>query len=151
MKAFHFKLERILSLRKHREREWEVKLAEITGRCVNLEREIDERKRKKSDMFLHPVRFFEIGEYLSTHRYMARLEQEIDKKVKELTSCLRTREEIQAEYLKHSRERKVLDNLREKRMAEYMHTQKVEEVKQVDDINTGRAARAIERVADRES
>ncbi len=151
MKAFHFKLERILSLRKHREREWEVKLAEITGRCVNLEREIDERKRKKSDMFLHPVRFFETGEYLSTHRYMARLEQEIDKKVKELTSYLRTREEIQAEYLKHSRERKVLDNLREKRMAEYMHTQKVEEVKQVDDINTGRAARAIERVADRES
>jgi len=82
---------------------------------------------------------------------MARLTQEIEKKSAELKSCRRKREEIQAEYLKCSRDRKVLDNLKEKRMAEYMRAQKIEEVKQVDDINTGRAARAIERAASRES
>ena len=58
---------------------------------------------------------------------------------------------MQAEYLKYSRERKVLDNLKEKRAAEYAAGQKIEEVKQIDDINTGRAARRKERVAHRES
>ena len=52
MKAFRFKLERILSLRKHREREWEIKLAEITGECVRLSREIEERSMSKAEAFL---------------------------------------------------------------------------------------------------
>ena len=151
MKAFRFKLERILSLRKYREREWEIKLAGITGECVRLSREIEERSLRKADAFLKGTTGEEVGVYLSTHRYMARLDQEIDKKSTELAVCQRKREEIKLEYLKYSRERKVLDNLKEKRAEEYADEQKIEEVKQIDDINTGRAARSRERIAGRES
>ena len=139
MRAFRFKLERILTLRKHREREWEIKLAEITGKCVALRREIEDAASKKADAFFHQRP--DTWEYLTTHRYMRRLDQEIRKKSEELAVREQEREKVQAEYLKYSRNRKVLDKLKEKREAEYMHQQKVEEVKQIDDINTGRAAR----------
>jgi flagellar protein FliJ len=142
MKAFRFKLERILSLRKHREREWEIKLAVITGECVNLSREIEERTIRKANTFLKGAAGEEAGVYLASHRYMARLDQEIEKKSTELAVCERKREEVQVEYLKYSRDRKVLDKLKEKRAAEYSSEQKIEEVKQIDDINTGRAARS---------
>ncbi|MBN1686236.1 MAG: flagellar export protein FliJ [Spirochaetales bacterium] len=151
MKAFRFKLERILALRKHREHEWEIKLAEITGKCVKLMREIEERKSKKTGALLNGATGTEAEDYLSVHRYMARLDQEIQVRKIELESCERKRERVQAEYLRYSRERKVLDNLKEKRKAEYLGAQKVEEVKQIDDINTVRAARVLARAADRES
>ena len=141
MKAFRFKLERILSLRKHREREWEIKLAEITGECVRLTREIEERSMRKAEAFMKGAPAKEAQAFLMVHRYMVRLDQEIEKKSAELAVCEQKREEVKREYLKYSRERKVLDNLKEKRAAEYAAQQKVEEVKQIDDINTGRAAR----------
>lgn len=142
MKAFRFKLERILLLRKHREREWEIRLAGITGECVGLSREIEERTLRKADAFLTGTTGEEAQVFLTAHRYMARLDQEIEKKSAELAVCERKREEIQAGYLKYSRERKVLDKLKEKRAAEYSAEQKIEEVKHIDDINTGRAKRS---------
>jgi flagellar FliJ protein len=151
MRAFSFKLERILSLRKHREREWEIRLAGITGECVRLSREIEERTMRKAEAFLHPATGVEVEAYIQRHRFMARLDQEIEKKNAELAVCEGEREKIQAEYVKYSRERKVLDNLKDKRAAEYAAEQKIEEVKQIDDINTVRAARGRERLADRES
>ena len=42
MQRFQFRLERLLDLRKYREREWELKLAEITGICLMIRRRIEE-------------------------------------------------------------------------------------------------------------
>ncbi len=141
MKAFHFKLERILSLRKHREREWEIRLAEVTGRCVQLSREIEDRNRRKGETLLQMPGAGSVSGYLAIHGYMKRLEQEMEKKSAELAVAEQEREAVQEKYLEYSRERKVLDNLKEKREREYRKTQKMEEVKEIDDINTGRAAR----------
>ena len=141
MRAFHYRLERLLSLRRHREREWEIRLAEVTGHCVKLAREIEERSFKKAEALLSGLRGESVHDYLVTHEYMKRLDQEIEKKGAELAVRERERGEIQTEYLKASRDRKVLDNLKAKREAEYRKEQKVEEVKEIDDINTGRAAR----------
>ena len=151
MKAFQFKLERILSLRKHREREWEMKLAEITGKCVTLMREIKERQMKKADTFLHRAEGGAAAEYLWAHRYMMRLDHEIENRTVELQLCERKREQVRKEYVKHSRDRKVLENLKDKRKVEYIDQQKIEEVKEIDDINTGRAARVLGSAAGRES
>ena len=141
MRAFQFKLERLLSLRKYRERELEIRLAEATGRCVRFTREIEERNVRKVQSLGTALRGDTVEEYLDIHRYIKRLDQEIERKSAELTAAEQTRKEIQADYLEASRERKVLDNLKTKREAEYRKAQKVEDVKQIDDINTGRAAR----------
>ena len=100
MKRFRFKLERILSLRKHREREWEIKLAEITGECVRLAREIEERSISKAEVFMKGAPAGEAHAFLTVHRYMARLDQEIAKKSAELAVCEQKREEVKREYLK---------------------------------------------------
>jgi len=150
MKAFHFKLERLLNLRKYREREWEIRLAEVTGRCVRLSKEIEERTGRKAEVFLRGNLGASASEYLAVHGFMKRLDQEIERKSAELASNEREREAVQEKYLEYSRERKVLDNLKAKRESEYRKIQKVEEVKQIDDINTGRAAR-VKSAAGRES
>jgi flagellar FliJ protein len=141
VKAFKFKLERILSLRKYREREWEIKLAAVTGECVQLRREIEEREEGSVRELKQRSGLLETRALLASHLYMARLQQESAKKRSKLSEKERQREEVQREYLDASKDRKVLDKLKEKRSSSYVKEQKVEEVKQVDDINTGRAAR----------
>ncbi|MBT3276086.1 MAG: flagellar export protein FliJ [Spirochaetales bacterium] len=145
MKSFKFKLERILSLRKYREREWEIRLAGVTGECVKLRREIEDRGMRKAKAFLdsHEKSTGEIDsvELLNSYRYMSRLDQESEKKGLELAEWEIKREEVQASYLDASRQRKVLDKLKEKRSFSYLKEQKTEEIKEIDDINTGRAAR----------
>ena len=142
MKRFRYKLERILSLRAYSEREWELKLAKATGRCVRLAREIDDRNLRKARSALKGVRKEDnVANLLQNHLYMSRLDQEMQKRHGQLLEREKEREEVQSSYLKASRKRKVLSNLKEKRSIAYIKEQKVEEVKEIDDINTGRAAR----------
>lgn len=142
MKAFQFKLDRILAIRKHREQEWEIRLAAATGECVRLRRDIQSRIERKAEALRRIGReHLDAGELLESHLYMARLDQEAARKSGELVACERERERIQAGYLEASRNRKVLDKLREKRSAGYLKEQRAEEIKHLDDINTGRAAR----------
>jgi flagellar FliJ protein len=142
MRAFRFKLERILSLRRHAERDWEIRLAGITGKCVSLRRDIEDRMERKAETMLQgSTRGASAEELLMKHRYMARLDQEAGKKHEELSESEQKREEVQAQYVEASKERKILDKLKEKRSATYIKHQRVEEAKQIDDINTGRASR----------
>ena len=56
-------------------------------------------------------------------------------------------EKVRARYLEASKERKVLDKLKERRAQEYYDQQRDEEFKTVDDLNTSAAAsRGIEKV-----
>jgi flagellar protein FliJ len=142
MKAFQFKLERILAIRKHREREWEIRLAQATGECVQLRRDIESRVMHKAEALRRMgLEHLGAGEMLESHLYMARLDQEAERKSAELVVCERERERIQGHYLEASKDRKVLDKLREKRSGGYLKEQRTEEIKELDDINTGRAAR----------
>ena len=151
MKAFRFKLERILALRKHREREWEIRLAGITGECVRLRREIEERdlNRAKALVDSIPGRTGELDvlDLINSQNYINRLEQEVERKGIDLAGCEAKREEVQASFLEVSRDRKVLDKLKEKRSFGYKKSQRIEEIKQIDDINTGRAVRAAKRLS----
>ena len=122
MRAFRFKLERILALRKYREREWEIKLAGATGECVQLRRDIEDREARKAGALNYAPDH-------TTHLYMARLQQEADRKAKELIEAEKRREEVQTEYLVASRDRKVLDKLKEKRSGAYLKEQKVRRLK----------------------
>ncbi len=142
MKAFTFKLERILSIRKHRELEWEIRLAGITRECLQLRRDIAARMELKAVALMQQGREYpDARVLLESHLYMARLDQESERKSSELSVCEQKRDQIKASYLEASRDRKVLDKLREKRAAAYLKEQRDGEFKQIDDFNTGRAAR----------
>ena len=141
MKRFRFKLERILSLRAYKERDWELKLAGATGKCIQLTREIEDRTRMKAHSAMRSIDKREvIKDLVQNHLYMSRLDQEIQNMHIQLIEREKEREEIQIAYLEASKDRKVLSNLKEKRSSAYSKERRVEEVKENDDINTGRVA-----------
>ena len=147
MKRFRFRLEQVFEIRKYREREWELKLAKITGICLAIRRrisDIDEqigltigslfRDRETADSNQNIAGYAYL---ISKELYMTRLRQERKEKEGELEKCETERKEVQEEYLSHSRKRKVLEKLKEKQEQEYYALMKKEEFKQMDDINNG--------------
>jgi flagellar protein FliJ len=140
MKRFQFRLEHLLELRKYKEREWELKLAKITGVCLALGRRITEIGREINLTIQSLFEAGSIGDYsyrISRELFMTRLRQERKEKEFELEKREEERKKVQEEYLVHSRKRKVLEKLKEKQEQEYYILMKKEEFKALDDINNG--------------
>ncbi|TFG61170.1 MAG: flagellar export protein FliJ [Spirochaetales bacterium] len=138
MRRFLFKLERLLEIRKFREHEWELKLAEITGRCVRIEQLIRELSDEKMRIFLDrgTEAFKDLNRLALASLYMQRLSVKInDEKIKLEEEELKRRG-VQEGYMEASRARKSLDKLKEKRGAEYYREQEAADIKAVDEINT---------------
>lgn len=142
MKAFRFNLERILRLRAHREREWELRLAEVTGTCIQLRRRIDQAYRfKAEELSTRFSRGTDIAELAASDRYVDRLDQETSRNEAALRREEERRESVQAAFLEAQRERKVLEKLKERRAEEHRREQRLEEIALTDDMNSGRAVR----------
>lgn len=143
MKRFVFRLERLLTLRKYAEREWELKLAEATGKCIVERREIEQRLEHKAAAFKN---FFGGGlstlELAASHLYLARLDQEIERHERALAGFELEREKVQKDYLAASKQRKILDKLSERQLRAHQKEQNKKDIEQIDDINSGRAARS---------
>ena len=140
MKRFVYRLDRLLSLRRHKEEEWERNLAVATGKVVGTQREIEERVKQKAGALVGQYRGgAEVLHLLATNAYMRRLDQEIEHRQHLLVQYQLEREKVTERYLLASRDRKILDRLKEKRAAEYRKEQRIEEVKELDDITSGRA------------
>ncbi len=140
MKRFRFKLQRLIELRAYREHEWEIKLGEITGKCVSLKNGIRDRKKRKREVFKTRTSGDQAYES-SIEFYIKRLDIEVIRLKDQLADAEKLRKEVRTEYLEASKKRKVLDKLREKRGLEFRKEQLSADVKAVDDINTGAAAR----------
>jgi flagellar protein FliJ len=144
MRKFKFRLQRFLDIRKYKEREWELKLAAITGECISIENKIEENIKKivinmkKRAMHAESI---DIETFLSFENYIVRLEHENENLREELVLKELEREKIQKSYLEASKERKVLEKLKEKKEAEYYENQRKEEFKEADDITNSRYKR----------
>lgn len=144
MKRFRFRLERLLEIRAHRERQWLAKLAEASGHCLRLSREIDQKSDAARGAFLTEVkRGAELDLALLNYRdrYIERLGKEKRRLKQELDRRVQHREEVQKKYGEVSREKKILEKLKERRQAEYYAGARLEEFKVQDDLNSGQFAR----------
>jgi len=72
--------------------------------------------------------------------YMRRIDAQTKSDLQELEAKEREREEVREGYLAASRDRKVLDRLKERRIAAYRREQLKEETLQVDDMSGSSAA-----------
>ena len=98
MKSFTFRLERLLFLRKHKEREWELKLAEATGKCIVERKEIEHRLSLKAVAFRDYFSgTLSAAELAASNLYLARLDQEIERHERMLSGFELEREKMQAE------------------------------------------------------
>ena len=145
MRKFRFSLQRLLDIRRHREKEWEWKLAAATGACVLTRDQIESRRRdelrtlKERGLFTHVV---DINDLYSRDMYQQRMLVEIHSLTAILAENEAKRQAVQTRYVTASQKRKALDKLRERREADHRKQQRREESKDLDDINNGSGARS---------
>ncbi|MBN1698343.1 MAG: flagellar export protein FliJ [Spirochaetales bacterium] len=139
MKRFRFRLEQLLTLRRYREREWEIKLAGITGIVVTIENRIgllvQEAQRALKAQFSCEGKP-DYNFLAASEEYINRLRLEKKECLAELEKRKRELAEVQNEYLEHAKRRKVLEHLKERQEAVYYRKQRNEEAKVSDDMST---------------
>lgn len=144
MRRFQFRLERLLDLRRWREREWELALAKVLGECLLLENRITEIAAligtSRLAAFTAGTRV-DVEAMARRELYVQRLLAERTRAQAALEEKRREMEKVRAKYLEVSKERKVLDKLRERRSVEYYDRQRDEEYRTADDMNTAAAGK----------
>lgn len=142
MKQYRFRLDRLLTIRKYRELEWELKLAAATGECVRLANEIQEMDGERRSTLAQRYRGGGLDmDYLAAAElYMRKIDARTAADRSALVERERERDEVRAGYLEASKERKVLDRLRDRRAAADRREQLIEEIGEVDDITGSVAA-----------
>jgi flagellar FliJ protein len=135
MKPFVFRLEKLLNLRKHYEDEAKIELGRAVGVLAELEGKIRalaaERVRAAAAQFQPGNNAILIQQYMY---YLIRLDNIKDQLLKEAAMAELKVEEAREAFIEASRERKVLDSLKEKKQKEYHKTKLNEETKVLDDI-----------------
>ena len=119
MKAFTFNLEKVLDLRKFHEEEAKIELGRAVGALAELEGKImslaEERTKAAASQFNPENSPATIQQYMY---YIMRLDQFKEYLLNEAAMAEVKVEKAREAYLEASRERKVLDKLKEKRQAE---------------------------------
>ena len=142
MKRFSFNLEKVLQLRKHRERETEIELGRTIAYLQNIEAQLAELalllNRAAGGRF-DPGHDFSVTQ--DYNFYILRLENTRDRLLKEAAQAEARVEEARGLYLEASRDRKALDKLKEIRQKEYRREYFAEETRALDDLSGGREAR----------
>jgi len=144
MRRFQFRLERFLELRRWKEREWELKLARALGECLLLEqriRQIGEEIGASRLAEYTEGRRVDVEAMARRELYVQRLAVERERAQVTLEEKRRELEKVRARYLEASKDRKVLDKLKERRSEEYYDRQLDEEYRTADDLNNSAAAR----------
>jgi flagellar FliJ protein len=136
MKKFSFNLEKVLVLRKYREQETQIEL----GRAIGVLSEIENRIMfNAEERFRAGDRFSGDGAMIRSYMlYIDRLDIEKDQLLIDAAQAEQKVEEAREVFLEASRERKVLDKLKEKRAVEYKKFALAEDTKTMDDLASAR-------------
>lgn len=140
MKRFNYKLEKVLRLRENHERETEIELGKAVGVLSAIEagiKNVAEEKilaaRNRFSGNFNQMRAFEF--------YITRLDKTRDTLLENAALAELEVERTRAIYLEASRDRKIISRLKERQEREYRHAVNLEEIKNIDDISSGLAAR----------
>ena len=137
MKAFSFSLEKVLNLRKYYEDEAKIELGRTVGILAELESNIrfvaEERVRAASAQFSPGNTAAEMQQYMF---YLLRLDNTKERLLREAALAELKVEEARNVFLEASRERKILDKLKEKREKDYRKFALAEETKILDDVSS---------------
>ena len=145
MKRFRFRLEKLLAIKKHYEKDWELKLAKTAGECIRIENEMDHNMMEKArTLFSRKLRGpVEVNTLIASELYMQRLTWRNGTLEDELRIKIMEREKVREGYLEASKERKVLDKLKERQSTVFYKEQRNEEMKEIDDMNNSTYAERL--------
>lgn len=143
MRRYSFRLERLLEIKAFAERKAEIDLALAQRMRIEIEAEIDRlaKERARSQLARKGA---PVAELAAIERYCVRLGRDAEKAARDLAVAEAEVARRQDAYLAASRERKVLDKLKERKAADYYFRQEKAEYDRLDDIANGMAVRRIE-------
>jgi flagellar FliJ protein len=136
-------MQRILDLRAHKEQQWEMKLGKITGECLTIENEITHRREEIFRVRAKPGVAVDQAYRAAVEQYITRLLIEIEELTVKLEQKQKERQKVQEKFLEASRDRKILDSLKEKREQQYRREQNREDMKILDDLAGAQAVRKM--------
>ncbi|GHT77421.1 hypothetical protein FACS1894130_01640 [Spirochaetia bacterium] len=144
MKRFNFTLEKVLSIRSHREQEAKIELGRAMGILADIENRLKgiaaERVEAAGNRFSAANSAADI---LSYELYIKRLDADTERLLKEAAQAELLVNQARDVFIEASRDRKVLDKVKEKQREEYRKLCLAEETKVLDDISGGTAARQL--------
>lgn len=145
MKRFEFQLEKVLELRRYEEREWELRLAEVTGRLIAVEQEIDQWSARRAQTVGVEVGAGDVdmSAWHSREEYVGLIDDRTRTLRRQLAGIGAEREKIRQGYLEASRRRKALSKLKERRSDEYYRDSLRDEVRNLDEIAGSMTARRL--------
>lgn len=132
MKPFKFSLEKIYELRMQEEKEVKRHFGDIQRLVTQKEQEIAFMMKEKAEMMGDYQR--DIDQMQVYFRYLARLDQQIMDEHQLLLGIKQQLAEILDLYVEAQKERKIIEKLRDKKLAEYHERTKKEEQKNLDDF-----------------
>jgi flagellar FliJ protein len=128
-------------MREHDEHDWEIKLGKAVSECARIENRIDQCQSEiKRVLFSRGGIESREYDYYIMELYKRRMNSEISSLKLELREAEKKRDEVREIFIEHSKNRKVLSKLKEKREREYYKEQLKIEFNVVDEINNSRAA-----------
>jgi flagellar FliJ protein len=135
MKRFKFGLQKVLELREYAEEDAKIELGRAVSALNLIEQRIaalaEERHQAALERFAPSRTFTEIQSY---ERYILRLDRTRDQLLLDAARAELEVEEKRDIYLEASRDRKVLDKIKERRGVEYHKFALGEENKELDEV-----------------
>ncbi len=132
MREFRFRLEPILSIRRHKTKETEIALARVDGECIKLERRMGELYAER-DRAYREGRSADLEFRVVQAAYIARLEAALTEAGRQLEQLESERERLREEYRRVARDEQVLDKLRERRADEHYRGERAAEFSEMNE------------------
>ncbi|MDR2392625.1 MAG: flagellar export protein FliJ [Treponema sp.] len=144
MRQFQFGLKKVLALREYREQETKVALGSAIGALTQIERKIADIEAERIRVGNEQCNAGRgTAEIMAFDRYVQRLENTRNRLLEDAAKAEHTVQAAREVYLAASRDRKIMDKVREHQEAEYRKLQLVEETKMLDEAGSSRLQRRV--------
>ncbi|MDR2633989.1 MAG: flagellar export protein FliJ [Treponema sp.] len=144
MRRFLFGLQKVLVLREYQEQETKLALGRAIGALTQIEQHITDLEAERIRVGNEQCTASRgTAEIVAFDRYVQRLESTRNRLLEDAAKAERTVQEAQDLYLTASRERKIMDKVREHQEAEYRKLQLEEETKILDEVGSSRFQRRV--------
>ncbi|HPO02975.1 MAG TPA: flagellar export protein FliJ [Treponemataceae bacterium] len=140
MKRFEFSLNKLFDLRQFREKQAELQLGKALSHRDAVQALLDDVARKRVQASTSRGETVAVEELIAIERYIFRLDQRKEELFEELAAAELILERAREEFASASRDRQVLEKLKDKKQAEWRKDYLSEEASMLDDLTSSKRA-----------
>jgi flagellar protein FliJ len=139
MKRFHFRLDVLLDIKKRAEEEIKKELAKKNGEILASRREREILSRRLETFYIEEkkqrLRVLDLLALRFSISYRSQLQKEITNKDRCIDGFMSELEQVRVRLAQATKERRILEILKEKRLARWKKEYKKEEQENIDDVS----------------